>query len=222
MNLDFSHSREIESAYIIRLSGHPISQQLSDRCMNSCVQVGQKAQFWEGFDGTSGSDVLAPDHLKNQHYFNWLKVHDTRITTSQIGCLLSHFSLWCRCLTIDQPIIILEHDAIMLQPLHQFEFYNQIQFLGSVEQMRGAPQYIIPPHGTAFEQKLRFISRAHAYAIDPQVAKNMVARMIQNGIMATTTADMFMRADIFSIIQHGLYAYDQWQEDDSTVEELPI
>jgi len=221
MNLGFSNSREIDSAYIIRLSNNSISIELSDRCINSCINVGQPAKFWEGFDGTSGS-IIVPNHLRNKDYFNWIKVHDNKITTSQLGCVLSHFSLWCHCLTIDKPIIILEHDAIMLKPLKTFDFYNMIQYLGCIEQFNGAPQYIIPPHGTAYEQRLSFIARAHAYAIDPQVAKNMVTRFIQNGVFATTTADVFMRADIFPIIQHGLYAYDLWDDDVSTIEELPL
>ena len=221
MNFDFSNSREIESAYIIRISKNPISVKLSDRCMESCVKVRQPAKFWEGFDGTNVS-IETPDHLKNKDYYSWLKVHDNKITLSQLGCVLSHFSLWCHCLTIDQPIIILEHDAIMLKQLERFEFYNMVQFVGSVDQMKGAPQYIIPPHGTAFDTKLRFIGRAHAYAVDPQICKNLVTRFIQNGIFATTTADMFIRADIFGIIQHGMYAYDSWEDKDSTVEELPL
>lgn len=221
MNLEFSNSREIDSAYIIRLSNNSISTELSDRCMQSCIDVGQKARFWEGFDGT-GKNLVVPNHLENKDYFNWVKVHDNKITLSQLGCALSHFSLWCHCLTIDKPIIILEHDAIMLKPLLTFDFYNMIQYLGCIEQMRGAPQYIIPPHGSAYNQKLRFIARAHAYAIDPQVAKNMVTRFIQNGIFATTTADVFMRADIFPIIQHGIYAYDLWDDDVTTIEELPL
>jgi len=221
MNLSFSNSREIDSAYIIRLSDNPISVELSDRCMESCRSVGMPARFWEGFDGTKGAP-RPPRHLIGKDYYNWIKVHDNRITDSQLGCVLSHFSLWCHCLTIDRPIVILEHDAIMLRPLRTFDFYNMIQFLGSVEQVRGAPQYIIPPHGTAYEQRLRFISRAHAYAVDPQVCRNMVTRFIQNGVFATTTADLFMRADIFGIVQHGMYAYDLWDEDVSTIEENPL
>lgn len=222
MNFNFSNSREIDAAYIIRLSNNSISQELSARCMESCQSVGMRAKFWEGFDGTSGKEVVAPFHLKDKDYYSWIKVHDDKITTSQLGCVLSHFSLWCHCLTIDKPIVILEHDAIMVKKLETFSFYNMIQFLGSIEQIRGAPQYIIPPHGTAYEQRLRFISRAHAYAIDPQVAKNLVTRFIQNGVFHTTTADLFMRADIFPIIQHGLYAYDLWDDDVTTVEELPL
>lgn len=222
MNLDFSHSREVESAYIIRLSNNSISSRLSDRCMQSCREVGMPAKYWEGFDGTSGTHVLSPSHLKDKDYFNWVKVHDNKITPSQIGCALSHFSLWCHCLTIDRPIVILEHDAVMIRKMDTFEFYNVIQFLGSIEQMRGAPQYIIPPHGTAYDRRLRFIGRAHAYAVDPQICKNLVTRFIQNGIFATTTADTFIRSDIFGIVQHGMYAYDNNEDDESTIEELPL
>jgi hypothetical protein len=222
MNLTFSDSREIESAYIIRLSSHPISAKLSDRCKDSCDAVGMPWKFWEGFDGTIGDQIRAPEHLLNKDYLNWVKVHDNKITTSQIACVLSHFSLWCHCLTIDKPIVILEHDAIMLQKLEFFPFYNMVQYLGSIEQMNGAPQYITPPHGSAFDKKLKFICRAHAYAIDPQVSKNLITRFIQNGITNISTADIFIRADIFPIIQHGLYAYDSWEDKDSTVEENPL
>jgi len=88
--------------------------------------------------------------------------------------------------------------------------------------MNGAPQYITPPHGSAFEKKLKFICRAHAYAIDPQISKNLITRFIQNGITNISTADIFIRADIFPIIQHGLYAYDSWEDKESTVEENPL
>jgi hypothetical protein len=223
MSFSFSDSREIESAYIIRLSNNPISVEYSDRCKQSCDRVGMPAKFWEGFDGTSGNQVIFPDHLKNKDYFSWIKVHDNKITTSQIGCVLSHFSLWCHCLTIDRPIVILEHDAIMLNKLEVFSFYNMIQYLGSIEQVQGQPHYIIPLHGTAYGEKLKFIGRAHAYAIDPQVSKNLVTRFIQNGVFATTTADMFMRADIFPIVQRGIYAYDFWNSEKiSTIEENPL
>lgn len=219
MSFSFSNSREIESAYIIRLSNNTISVELSDRCMASCLESNMPAKFWEGVDGTIDDNIVIPDHLLNKDYLRWVKVQDNLITPSQLACVLSHFTLWCHCLTIDKPIVILEHDAIMLRKIEKFGFYNAIQYLGSIETLQGAPQSTIPLHGSAFNQKLRFICRAHAYAIDPQVARNMITRFIQNGVFSTTTADMFIRADIFSIVQNGLYAYDLWEEDVSTVKE---
>ena len=219
MNLEFSDSREIESAYIIRLSNNEVSAELAQRCKQSCDQVRMQAKYWEGFDGTSGSSIITPEHLLDKDYFNWIKVHDNRITTSQIAALLSHFSLWCHCLTIDKPIVILEHDAIMIKSLNIFDFFNAIQYLGNSDLLNGAPYYIIPPFGTAYNKRLKFICRAHAYAVDPAVCKHLISRLIANGIFVNTTADMFMRADIFNIVQNGLYAYDAADWDRSTIEE---
>jgi hypothetical protein len=48
--------------------------------------------------------------------------------------------------------------------------------------------------------------RAHAYAIDPAVAKNMLAYVIQHGICGQL--DRLLRADIFPMHQMGLVAFD--------------
>jgi len=33
------------------------------------------------------------------------------------GCFLSHFELWMKCVKLDEPIIILEHDGVFIRPL---------------------------------------------------------------------------------------------------------
>jgi hypothetical protein len=223
MNFDFSHRREIDHAYIITIDD-PVSLEFSERCQRSCEAVGMPYIVWSGFDGTKDGDIIVPDHSINKDYLNWIKVQDNRITKSQLACALSHFSLWCHCLTIDQPLVILEHDAVMLRPLRVFNFYNMIQFLGCKEQVQlGWPSASpIPPHATAYNKKMRCICRAHAYAIDPAISRNLISRFIQNGVFATTTADLFMRADIFAIVQNGIYAYDENPQDRSTVQELEL
>lgn len=37
------------------------------------------------------------------------------------GCFMSHFLLWQKCIALNQPIIILEDDAEVIAPLHQFD-----------------------------------------------------------------------------------------------------
>jgi hypothetical protein len=54
--------------------------------------------------------------------------------------------------------------------------------------------------------KVSIVFRAHAYAIDPAIAKNLVSYVIQQGI--ATSLDAIMRSDIFPIVQDGIYAYD--------------
>ena len=204
--LNFSEDRDIDGAYIITLKGHPESEKLASRCYNSCRSVDMKAVLWEAFDGT-GDSVKVPNHIANQNYISWLKKPNNRYSNSQIGVFFSHYSLWAHCATIDKPLIILEHDAIMVKALNHHGFYNSIIYLGSREQKLGKPVYTIPPHGSIYEGHWRFICRAHAYAIDPAMARNLLSYTIKEGI--TKTLDVFMRCDLFSIVQQDFYAYDE-------------
>lgn len=207
-SLLFSEERKIESAYIITIRGNKDSESLAARCIESCESVNQPYKLWQAFDGTNGKDVLIPPHLEDQLYIRWVKQPNNKYSTSQIGVFFSHLSLWAHCAAIDHPIIILEHDAIMSQKLERHNFYNCIQYLGSKEQVISNKVPVgIPPHGSIYNGHWRFICRGHAYAIDPPIARNLLSYAIREGM--TKTLDVFMRCDIFSIIQDGFYAYDE-------------
>lgn len=212
MNLDnskkFSTERAIVSAYVITVKGNEISEDMARRCIQSCKDMNMPVKVWEAFDGQSKVDVKAPNILKDKEYIYWPKQPNCRMSSSQIAICYSHYSLWCHCITIDKPILILEHDAVMLKPYLYHKFYNCIEFLGSVEQVQGVEVTpFIPPHGTIYDRRWRFLCRAHAYAIDPPIARQMVAYVIEQGF--TKTLDVILRADVFPIIQEDLYAYDQ-------------
>ena len=215
-SLLFSEEREIESAYIITVKGNAESEKLAFRCMVTCKEVGQPVKLWPAFDGTNKRDIIVPPELKDQNYLKWIKQPNDKYSTTQIAVFFSHLSLWAHCAAIDRPIIILEHDAVVVKRLERHNYYNCIQYLGSKENMltRKVPVGI-PPHGSIYNGHWRFICRAHAYAIDPPIARNLLSYAIREGI--TKTLDVFMRCDIFAIVQDDLYAYDE--RGISTIEE---
>ena len=198
----------IENSYIITLPNNETSKTLTQRCIESCIAVEQPYTLWEGFDGSSG-EIVIPEHLQDKEYLKWLKVNHKFMTPSQIGCCLSHFSLWFHCITIDRPIVILEHDAIMIAKFFgPYPFYNAVTYLGCREQKYdGMPVQPTPIHMQSPDTFIRKIGRAHAYAIDPAVAKLMVSRLLVDGI--TTMNDEFMQANWFTIVQYGFYAYNE-------------
>lgn len=205
ININYSYDRTIESAYIITLKNNPVSERLAQRCKHSCDQVEIPSKFWYGYDGT-GSHIVSPEHLKDSSHMNWFKCTDAELSKSEIACALSHISLWCHCIEIDNPIIILEHDAVMLKKITEHPAFNTIVYLGCKEQYeKSFPVNMIPVHGT-IGKNYHFIWRAHAYLIDPQIAKNMVSYVLKQGIYESL--DIMIKADLFSIIQLDLYAYD--------------
>lgn len=204
----------VHGAYIIRVKGNKTSEKLADRCAQSCFKVQQKFEFWDAYNGIT-EKIIAPDH--HNEFMSMIKVTDHYLTRGEVACALSHISLWYKCVVLDRPIVILEHDAIMLQPYNNHGVYNSICFLGSKEQvLDGWNVTSIPPHASD-GPNYHFICRAHAYAIDPIIAKNMLSHVLKIGIHAPL--DIMMRADIFSIHQMGLYAYDL--DGQTTISERP-
>lgn len=202
-SLFFSYNTKVDRAYIIRVKGNKNSEDQALRCAATCNQVKMPFQFWDAYNGIS-DEIVTPDH--HNAVMNMIKVTDHYLTRGEVACALSHISLWAKCVEQDQPLVILEHDALMVAPYEQHAVFNSIAYLGCNEQVKqGWGVYATPPHASE-GPNYHFICRAHAYGIDPAVAKNMLAHVIKYGICAPL--DIILRADIFPIHQMGVFAYD--------------
>jgi GR25 family glycosyltransferase involved in LPS biosynthesis len=201
--LDYRMHFDDVEAYIITIKNHKKSEQLSARCQQSCLQADQPFHVWDAFDGTSGA-IVYPEHAENQDHYRFLKQMNDKLTITEVATILSHYSLWAHCVKLDIPIVILEHDAIMVNKYLWHDGWNQINYLGNYSQLQtGWPSF--PPHSAA-TKNYKFICRAHAYAVDPAVARQLLSHVIRFGLSAP--ADMLIRADIFPIVQTGFYAFD--------------
>lgn len=203
-SLNYTWNFDDIDAYIITLKNNPTSEQMSARCQDSCKQVGMPFVVWDAFDGTSGT-IVYPKHAEDQEHYRWLKQMNDRLTITETATILSHYSLWCRCAAIDKPIVVLEHDAVMVKKYKSHNGWNQINYLGNLQQYQQGKYPDFPPHAAATKNHL-FICRAHAYAIDPAVARQLLSHVIKFGLSAP--ADMLIRADLFPIVQTGFYAFD--------------
>lgn len=207
-SLYYSYTPFVDKAYIIRIKGHELSEKKAQECANSCERIKMPYEFWDAYDGTV-NPIKVPDH--HSQVMKLIKMTDAYLTRSEVACALSHISLWVKCVEVDKPIVILEHDAIMVEPFLDHGVNGAICYLGCKEQVfEGWKIRPTPPH-SASGPNYRFINRAHAYSIDPVIAKNMVAHAIKHGI--NMPLDMMIRNDLFPAYQMGLYAYDNPSED---------
>ena len=202
-SLSFSYNTTVDTAYIIRVAGHVSSETQAAQCLESCEKVGQTAEYWDAYNGIDET-LTVPAH--HGGIMKMLKVTDHYMTRGEVACALSHISLWAKCVEDDKPLIVLEHDTLMTKAYTQHMVYNSICYLGSHEQVaQGWGVYPTPPHASE-GPNYHFMCRAHAYAIDPAVAKNMLAHVLKYGL--SSSLDMMLRADIFPIHQMGVYAHD--------------
>lgn len=215
-----SYTNDTESAYVITVRGNETSEKYTKRCVESCEKVGMPVKIWDAFDGTR-STIITPDHCKDDTITRMVKITDHYLTKGEVACALSHISLWSHCALIDKPIVILEHDAIMLKKFTNHSSLNTIVYLGGTEwHDRNWPMLSIPPLASEGPNYL-FVCRAHAYSIDPVMAKNLLAHVLKMGICGPL--DIMMRADLFNITHQGLYAYDKNADktSDTTIKSRP-
>ena len=139
---------------------------------------------YERFDAVNGSK-LTYQQLKKLGYdtdSNWIDpIHSTHLTSGEVGCFLSHYNLWKKCIELNVPLCILEDDAVVPDNLHDdldelLETYNFI-YLGWKEIAESVPtsdsRFVVPvyPYWTL------------AYVITPEAAKLLVNSNIEQNII---------------------------------------
>jgi hypothetical protein len=71
---------------------------------------------YEPFDAIDGWEINYQWLINNNFDTNkdWVDpINKTHITHGEVGCYLSHYYLWAKCIALNEPIIILEDDAIV-------------------------------------------------------------------------------------------------------------
>lgn len=205
LNLQYSYDLKVDHAYIITIKGHKKSEQYSKRCQESCQNVQMPFVVWDAYDGTQ-QKIIEPDHSKNSDIMQMMKVSREGLPLPELCCALSHISLWSHCVKIDKPIVILEHDAVMVQKFEGLTSINSIVYLGGREWASGQFEMQPIPVFGSFGPNDRYLLGTHAYAIDPMMAKNLLSDMLRYGIW--TIADRMLRCDLYNITHQGLFAFN--------------
>jgi len=134
-------------AFVITLHGNSYSEAAAGRCAASAARHGIEVTAWRAVSPETANLTMEMNGLKwtwandntsvarcpttglRQHPY---KTADQRM---RIGCSMSHYLLWEKCVKLAEPILILEHDAVVLRPL------PQIPYIGSavmINDPRGA------------------------------------------------------------------------------------
>jgi GR25 family glycosyltransferase involved in LPS biosynthesis len=115
-------------AYIISIPGHDDSQRHADACIRSIIDTESEIDV-EKFT------AIVPETMWNVNW-KWpytkkticpttgmtLKAYKTYDMTKRIAAAGSHYALWQECVRVNEPIMILEHDAIFVRQFKPFEF----------------------------------------------------------------------------------------------------
>ncbi len=155
-------------SFVIAIDGNVESQASADRCIKSGKEHGT---YIEKFDAViPKSDVYK--------ICNELGITTNRFTDKHsrienaIGCFLSHYVLWKTSISINEPIAIFEHDAIITAPLPD----TPPKYCGII----GAPSYgrfKTPSYeGWGKLRSHTYFLGTHAYMVTPEGAESLIAK----------------------------------------------
>lgn len=115
-------------AFIIAIPGHEDSQLHADRCIKSIIDT-------NSWIDVQKFDAITPDKMWEVNW-KWpytkkkqcpttgmtLKAYKTYDMTKRIAAAGSHYKLWQKAIELNQPIMVLEHDAIFTRQFKPFDF----------------------------------------------------------------------------------------------------
>jgi GR25 family glycosyltransferase involved in LPS biosynthesis len=198
--------------FTITLFDHDKSKELSEKSIKSSLDHGYDAKVFKAHSGEEAVEYLKSEGVfpisnTSYPYFdlynNWTKVSGT------IGCFASHYNLWKICVDLDEPIIVLEHDAIIKASWNNPEWNDvlHLDWEGTLRRrgMRGTADYYAPvvensvyrmsfsPQETSGTFSMNC---TYSYAIKPDAALKLIQDAQNNGWFAS---DRFMREPLIEI-----------------------
>ena len=108
----------------------------------------------------------------------------------QQGCFLAHFQLWQKCLELNEPIVICEHDGVFVRPLPdnilKFEHVLRLEPFRHwkddyEENIKNSLNKEVVIETAPTEFKTHYVGY-YGYAIKPQGAKRLIKRAQRKGV----------------------------------------
>lgn len=179
-------------AYILKINT-PVSQEYAKICADSCDSVGLKWEYFQGYQNMTGRAGWCLTGIRMHFHEPVRYLPNPNPSQKANACSAGHAAIWK--LIADGPDdvgVVLEHDAIMLQPLTINIPDNVIVVLGyKVSNPKrydhvsaGEPRELIDIDGH---------EGAHAYAMTRNTAKFLVSEIEQRGILGAVDNAYFIR-----------------------------
>lgn len=137
--------------FVITLKDDPLSEAAAKKTIESCREINQDSLDIENYDAVTPDRV---DELMKRYKLRWvypwigrtldlksglmLSAYETSQPKKRIACFLSHYELWKKCIELNEPIIVLEHDALFINKVDLDLLYNSKYYIISLNDPRGA------------------------------------------------------------------------------------
>lgn len=179
-------------AYILKIA-NPISEEYAKVAVESCKKIGLNVTLFTGYQNMSGKMAFKQTGIKNLPTEDYMYMANPNASMKAMCCTAGHFHIWKKIAEgKEEAAIVLEHDAIMLQPVDIDIPDNKIVVLGyklpdpsRYDHVKaGPPKELINIDGH---------EGAHAYAMTKKTAQALISEIEEKGIRSAVDNDYFIR-----------------------------
>lgn len=156
-------------AFVITVKDNEHSEQAADRCIKSAARFDIEAEKFYGYNAkddvakiAEAEGILSIDRFRTNEYSRYPNV---------LAAFLSHHALWKKCNLEEKPMIIFEHDAVVVDEIPTKAPFKHVMSVGKPSYGK----FNIP--GTIGVGPLKskpYFPGAHAYMIKPSGANMLI------------------------------------------------
>lgn len=179
--------RKVDKAYIIR-TADPRSMEYAALCAETCTRYNVPWEYWEAHDNKTAHELWHDDTTISNFQLTMIP--------PAASCTATHFDIWKHAVATDQCVIILEHDAIVLDEMDFFVPDGIILTLGYKLTDRSRYYDLSARHE---DHQIIYVPShygSHAYAITPDTAAVLLLELKISGVPVSIDASHFIRDDV--------------------------
>jgi GR25 family glycosyltransferase involved in LPS biosynthesis len=182
-------------AFAIVLKEAELAQTISNEAVAAAAQHGITVEIYDAVLGYNSQPLFAKYGLDK--FLNYTMID----YPGHQGCFLSHYELWMKCVELDEPIIILEHDGIFVRPLPEdvLDHFDEVLRLDCFDWFSPTNTYnaqvaasLTEPVGYyrrepdfTWHSSGGYYVGAFGYIVKPQAAKKLIDHAQQRGVVCT-------------------------------------
>jgi len=174
--------------FVITIMENDRSVQVADRCVKSGQVFGYKIEKHPAY---SPQNCNVNQELDNLNYDRSGFIEKYSRPENCIAGFLSHHSLWMKCLELNEPIVIFEHDAVVTNDIPNLVLFDILNLGKPSYGKFNTPTFI--GYGSLVSKP--YFPGAHAYRITPKGA----ADLINEAQFSAGPTDIYIHSSKFTL-----------------------
>lgn len=220
--------------FVISILQWPVSRKYGERALSSLKHHGLDAKMFAAVTPETVEAAEQKYGVKPRQRYQTEQMQNPAYNLYKRSCFMSHYSLWQRCLEVNQPIVVAEHDTVMTRDWDDPQFAGDVLNLNVLRTKAGGvpDDHFAPPgvykHPADFNRKIidridgreieaGRINGAHFYEIKPQGAAKLVEITERDGFINTDNminqhyVDLEYISPVYGKITGNLYSSMGWK-----------